>query len=287
MKIAIASGKGGAGKTTLATNLSMLMAETQEVILVDMDVEEPDASLFFDFEPSVKIIDKMIPVWDATNCTSCGKCQEVCNFNAIINLLDEIVVFPELCHSCHACAILCPESALTMEGKRMGEMRFARKGRLALIENRLDVGEEQPVPLISKSLEYLERTFDDDKIVIMDAPPGTSCPVIEVTLDADLVILVAEPTPFGLNDLKITVETMKLLERDFAVVINRDGMGNDELEKYCHSNGISIIAKIPYSRKAAELYSAGHLMLDGIPEVREEIIKVRDYILSRKKEKTT
>ncbi len=287
MKIAIASGKGGAGKTTLATNLSMLMAEKQAVILVDMDVEEPDASLFFDFDPSVEIIDKMIPVWEVASCTSCGKCQEVCKFNAIIKLLDEIVIFPELCHSCHACAILCPESALTMEGKRIGEMRFSRQGSLTLIENRLDVGEEQPVPLISKSLEYLEKTFDDDNIVIMDAPPGTSCPVIEVTLDADLVILVAEPTPFGLNDLKITVETMKLLKRDFVVVINRDGMGNDELEKYCHNNGISIIAKIPYSRKAAELYSGGHLMLDGIPEVRKEIAKVRDYILSRKKEKAT
>lgn len=284
MKIAIASGKGGAGKTTLATNLSVLMAEEMDMLLVDMDVEEPDAALFFDLNPSIKIIEKMIPSWEPDLCSSCGKCQEVCNFNAIIKLLDEIVIFPELCHSCHACAILCPESALSMKGKRIGEMRSAREGNMLMIENCMDVGEEQPVPMIAKSLEYLNRNFDKEKIVIMDAPPGTSCPVIEVALDADLVILVAEPNPFGLNDLKITVETMQLLKRNFAVVINRHGMGNDDVENFCKAEGIPLIAKIPYSRKAAELYSGGKLMLNEIPEVRKEIEKVKDYILSRKGE---
>ena len=160
----------------------------------------------------------------------------------------------------------------------MGETARGRLGKLSIIENRLDVGEEQPVPMITQALADIDRMYYN-KIVIMDAPPGTSCPVIEVASASDLVILVAEPTPFGLNDLKLSVETMHLLDRDFVVAINRHGMGNDEVEEYCRENNIPVIAKIPFSRTAAGLYSRGKMMTE-VDSIREEIEKVSSYILS-------
>ncbi len=288
MKIAIASGKGGTGKTSLATNLAMLMALQQEVVLVDMDVEEPDTGLFIRADGWItESREKMIPECDAAKCSLCGVCQEVCNFNAIIRLGNEIIIFPELCHSCHACVALCPESALTMKGRRMGEMKRGSAGNLTLIENRLDIGQEQAVPLISQSFEYLEKNFNRDTDIIIDSPPGTSCPVIEVAGAVDLVILVAEPTPFGLHDLKLTVETMELLGREYAVVINRHGIGDDKVEKYCMEHGIPLIARIPDSRRAAELYSSGGLMFQELPEIRKEIEKVFEYIGSKKRVSVT
>lgn len=284
MKVAIASGKGGTGKTTLSINLSAFMAEQQELVLVDMDVEAPDTSIFFKGRFEEVIREKMIPEWNHEKCSLCGKCQEVCNFNAIIKLLDDIIVFPELCHSCHACAVLCPHHALNMKGKRMGISRISSHNKLTLIENRLDIGEEQAVPLIAQSLEELEPQQKDGKIIIMDAPPGTSCPLIEVSIDADLVVLVAEPTPFGLNDLKLAVETIKSLGRNLAVVINKDGIGTGELEQYCKERNLPVIAKIPYTRKAAEMYSAGHLLYQEIPVIKREIEKVAEYILKKEKE---
>jgi len=284
MKIAIASGKGGTGKTSLAVNLAMLAAEKHMVVLADMDVEEPDAGLFIKTEDVItETREKMIPECDAGKCSLCGICQEVCNFNAIIRLGNEILVFPELCHSCHACVSLCPESALAMKGRKMGEMKRGRAGNLVFIENRLDIGQEQAVPLISQGLEFLEKNFTPDNLIIIDSPPGTTCPVIEVAAEADLVILVAEPTPFGLHDLKLAVETMELLKREYAVVINRFGIGDDRLEQYCMERDIPVIARIPDSRRAAELCSSGSLIYPEIPEIRDEVLKVYDYITSKKK----
>lgn len=280
MKIAIASGKGGTGKTFLATNLSAMLALQRQVFLVDLDVEEPNSGLFFHGKIThEEICDKMIPVWDSSKCTSCGQCQQVCNFNAIVKLLDDIIIFPELCHSCYACSELCPESALPMHGQRMGSLKTIKQPNLTFIESRLDIGQEQAVPLISQTFSFIEKQFNEDSIYILDAPPGTSCPLIEVSLEANLVILVTEPTPFGFHDLKLSVETMRLLKRDFAVVINRCDIGNDEVEKYCNDQEIPLIAKIPNKRRAAELYSTGKLVYQEIPEIRSEIQKVLDYIL--------
>lgn len=280
MKIAIASGKGGTGKTSVATNLAALMAGYEDTVLVDLDVEEPDTSLFISPDKPLKQrMFRMVPQWDATQCSLCGKCQEVCNFNAIINILDEIIVSDQLCHGCYACSVLCPDGALTMKEKGMGDMTSGSVDGLNYIEGRLDVGEEQAVPLIAQSLEYINKTYSSDAIVIIDAPPGTSCPVMEIGADADLIILVTEPSPFGLNDLKLSVETVQLLNRDFAVVINRDGPGNAGTEEYCAARNIPIIAKIPFSRKAAELYSSGKLLYKEIPEVRTAMEKISAYIL--------
>lgn len=280
MKIAIASGKGGTGKTTLSTNLAAYIAESQKVVLSDLDVEEPNSGLFIK-GALIKEENKftMKPEWKEDKCTLCGLCQEVCNFNAIVKLGNEIVVFPELCHSCYACSELCPTNALPMVPQKMGVLKHFEKNGISFIESRLDIGQEQAVPLIAQTLEFVDENFPDISIKLYDSPPGTSCPVIEATKDADFIILITEPTPFGFNDLKLAVETMKKLEKKFAVVINRFGIGNDDVVEYCEKENIPLIAKIPNNRKVAELYSRGELIYDKIPEVKQELKKITDYIL--------
>ncbi len=281
MKVAIASGKGGTGKTTLATNLASYLARDKRLVLTDLDVEEPNSGLFI----KGKLVHqedkfKMIPQWDKATCTLCGRCREVCNFNAIIKLIDQIMVFPELCHSCYACSELCPAGALPMIPVKMGEMRVWDTGTFAFIESRLDIGQEQAVPLIAQTLNYVEENYFADSIFLFDCPPGTSCPVIEATKDADLVILVTEPTPFGLHDLKLAVETMHELNKKFAVVINRYGIGNDAAEDYCTAEGIAVLAKLPNDRRIAELYSRGELVYEKFDEFREQLANIAKYIIN-------
>ena len=285
MKIAIASGKGGTGKTTLSTNLAAFLAEDQQVVLVDLDVEEPNSGLFIKADligEEDKF--KMVPDWIADDCTLCGICQKVCNFHAVIQMGEMIMVFPELCHGCYACSELCPTEALPMIPKKMGKLKHFRDHRLHFIESRLDIGEEQAVPLIKQTHKYINQQFSDDIIKIFDSPPGTSCPVIEATKDADYVILVTEPTPFGLHDLKLAVETMKELKKTFGVVVNRFGIGNDDVLQYCKEEQIQVLAKIPNDRRIAELYSQGRLIYREIPEVRAELEKVKDLIIYKMKE---
>ncbi len=279
MKIAIASGKGGTGKTTLSTNLSAYLAEQGRVILTDLDVEEPNSGLFV----KGKLVHaedkfKMIPQWEQEKCTLCGVCQEVCNFHAVIKMADQIMVFPELCHSCYACSELCPEDTLPMVPKKMGELKQFEMGTLSFVESRLDIGEEQAVPLIKQTHDYVDAHFDAETIHIYDAPPGTSCPVIEATKDADFVILVTEPTPFGLHDLSLALDTMRQLDKKFGVVVNRYGIGNDDVLDYCARESVPILAKIPNERRIAELYSRGELLYRKIPEVKQELKKIWTFI---------
>jgi MinD superfamily P-loop ATPase len=283
MKIAIASGKGGTGKTTLSTNLASYIAQRRNVVLADLDVEEPNAGLFIKarlLRREAKY--KMIPEWSEKNCTLCGNCHEVCNFHAIIQLGSSILVFPQLCHGCYACAELCPSSALEMVPQKMGELQHFQNGKLNFVESRLDVGQEQATQLISQTNQYINKHFPGDIIKIYDSPPGTSCPVIEATKDADYVILVTEPTPFGLHDLKLAVDTMKKLEREFGVVINRQGIGNIEVMDFCQKENIPLIAEIPDDRRIAELYSIGELVYQKIPEVTIQLEKILDYIMNSK-----
>jgi len=279
MKIAVASGKGGTGKTTLATNLAAYLAEKNEVVLIDLDAGEPDSGLFIKGE-FIHGEDKfkMIPKWDPERCTLCGLCQEVCNFHSVIQLGTQIMVFPELCHSCYACSELCPTSSLPMIPQKMGELKHYQQGNLSFVESRLDIGQEQVAPLISQTKEYVDKHFSDQIIRLYDSPPGTSCPVIEATKDADFVILVTEPTPFGLHDLMLAVDTMKALERSFGVVVNRYGIGNDDVLKYCHKAEIPVLAKIPNSRLIAELYSRGELVYKKVPEFRHQLRNIEGYI---------
>jgi MinD superfamily P-loop ATPase len=280
LKIAIASGKGGTGKTTLSTNLAAYIAEHQEVVLVDLDVEEPNSGLFFNGEliheePNLK----MIPQWDESKCTLCGICRKVCNFHAVIQLGPTIVVFPQLCHSCYACSELCPENALPMIPKSTGALKDFRNGNLHFIESRMDVGEEQAVPAISKTKNYAAGKYGNVNFTIYDSPPGTSCPVIEAVKDVDFVILITEPTPFGLHDLRLAVETVRALKKPFGVVINRYGIGNDDVIEYCTEEHIPILAKIANSRKIAGLYSSGKLIYNEVPEVKMTLQEILDHCL--------
>ena len=279
MKIAIASGKGGTGKTTLSTNLATFLGEHERVVLIDLDVEEPNSNLFLSTE-LLKKEDKMkmIPRWESSLCTQCAQCVEVCNFNALISIANEILVFPNLCHSCYACSELCPTNALPMEAQKMGEMSHFRTQEIDFIEGRLNIGEEQAVSLIAQTKKYVEKYFSDDTFKIYDAPPGTSCPVIEAIKDADFVILVTEPTPFGLHDLSLAVETTRTLGKKFGVVINRYGIGNDDVLDYCQKENIPVIAKIPHLLEAAKLYSEGKLIYKEIIVFRDEIEKIALYI---------
>lgn len=280
MKIAIASGKGGTGKTTLATNLTSYLAENHKIVLVDLDVEEPNSGLFLTGKMSYREDKfKMIPEWDRDKCTLCGHCQSVCNFHSVIKLGNQIMVFPELCHSCYACSDLCPVAALPMVPQKMGELKHFTLTHFDFVESKLDIGQEQAVPLIAQTLHYVDEHFDDDYIKIFDSPPGTSCPVIEATKEADFVVLITEPTPFGLHDLKLAVDTMRELKKDFAVVINRFGIGNNEVRDYCDNEKIDLLAKLPNDRKIAELYSQGELVYHQVPAFKEELKKVANYIV--------
>ncbi len=278
-KIAIASGKGGTGKTTLSTNLAAYLSTKRKVALVDLDVEEPNSGLFI----SGKLIFEeekysMVPHWDMNACTLCGECPANCAYNAVVQMGEVILVYPNLCHSCFACSELCPVNALPMVKNPMGQLKHFMQGNLHFVESKLNIGQEMAVPLISQTIKYVEEIFGDDSIKIFDSPPGTSCPVIEVAKNADYVILITEPTPFGLNDLKLAVETMRELKQDFGVVINRYGLGNDEVISYCENEKIDIIAKIPNKREIAELYSRGELLFEKIPEVKQELEKIEKFI---------
>jgi MinD superfamily P-loop ATPase len=281
MKIAIASGKGGTGKTTLSTNLASYLSEKHKVVLCDLDVEEPNSALFLKTEEIHREIkSKAIPEWNKNTCTLCGNCQKVCNYHAIIQLGDTIMTFPELCHSCYACSELCPTDSLPMIDNEIGVLTHYKSNALDFVESRLKIGEEQAVPLIKQTLKYIDEKFNDEFVIIFDSPPGTSCPVIESVKNADFVILVTEPTPFGFNDVKIAIETMKALKKEFGIVINRDGIGNNDVLNYCQQENIPVLARIPNKRQIAELYSSGELLYNRIPEIKTELDKIKSYIFT-------
>jgi len=278
-KIAIASGKGGTGKTLLSTNLAAFLSQKQKTLLVDIDVEEPNDFIFIDgTTQSVSDQFKMIPLWDESKCTLCGICSNACKFHAVIQLGTFIAVFKELCHSCYACSELCPTQALPMQKHKIGVIKTMSSGNLTFIESRLEVGEEQAVPLIHQTQELVDKNYNEIQLQIFDCPPGTSCPVIAATKIADYVILVTEPTPFGLNDLKLAVETMQKLKKPIGVVINRYGIGYAEVEEYCHQEQIPILAQIPFDRKIAEYYSNGELVYNKVESVATALRQIINAI---------
>ena len=283
-EIAIASGKGGTGKTTLTVNLAKMLAENNrfsKIYVCDLDVEEPNSGLFLKgdlIHEETKY--RMIPEWKEDKCTFCKRSANVCEFNALAYLGFSVLIFPELCHSCYACSELCPEDALPMVQHRMGQLKHYKiSEKLEFIESRLDIGVEQAVPLIAATRHYVTNLADENTLIIYDAPPGTSCPVIETVKKTKKTILITEPTPFGLHDLTLAIETMQELNQPFGVVINRSGKHDHLIDDYCKANNIRIIGKIPFMRDAAVAYSNGKLMVDSIPQIREAVKTIGNNLL--------
>lgn len=253
MIVSIASGKGGTGKTTVAINMALSIENCQ---LLDCDVEEPNAHIFLKPEFTEEIdVTVDLPVIDDSKCTKCGFCAEVCEFNALAALPNTILFFPELCMSCNACVELCPEKAISNKKKTVGIVNkgFTRNN-LEVINGLLKIGEPRAIPIINKVKDQIDPT----KNVIIDAPPGNSCPVIETVAETDFCILVTEPTPFGLWDLRIAVEVVKLLKVPFGIVINKSNMGDNNLIlDFCSENEIDVLLSIPFERDIAVAYSKG------------------------------
>ncbi len=271
--ISIASGKGGTGKTTVATNLAVSLGDG--VQLLDCDVEEPNAHLFIHpvFEKT-EIVSTAVPEVDESKCNLCGKCGEICQFKAIIVIGKTVLPFQELCHSCGGCMEVCPEHAIR-EGQRvLGEIEVGRRNGLEFIHGRLRVGEAMAPPLIRKVRSFAHP----HKVTIIDAPPGTSCPVIASMKGADFVLLVTEPTPFGLHDLKLAVGAVRILGIPCGLVINRSDMGDDRLREYAGAEKIPILMEIPFDRKIAESYSKGELLVDVRPEWKEKFLQLYEKI---------
>jgi len=279
LKIAIASGKGGTGKTLLSTNLAVFLSIKQKTLLVDLDVEEPNDAIFIKgITESFSDQYKMIPAWEESKCILCGICSKVCKYHAIVQLGTFIAVFKELCHSCYACSELCSMNALPMQKQKIGEIKRISHGNLLFIESKLEVGEEQAVPLINQTHDLINKNYNDIQIQIFDCPPGTSCPVVAATKNTDFVILITEPTPFGLNDLKLAVETMRKLEKPIGIVINRYDIGNSDVESYCKQQKIPILTKIPFDLQIAGYYSRGTLVYDKVDQMANSLQQIISYI---------
>ncbi len=272
MKISVASGKGGTGKTTISVNLALSMGDT---MLIDCDVEEPNCHLFFK-EPMEKVreVGIPVPVFDMNKCTRCGKCAEFCQYNAIAVIKEKLLFFEELCHGCGGCKIICPNDAVSETEHVLGIIEKGGNDDMELYHGLLKIGEPFGVPII----KAVKEMASPDKEVIFDSPPGTACPAVEAMSDSDFVILVTEPTPFGLHDLKLAVDVVKNIGTPFGVVINRAGIGDDRVERFCEEDGIPLLASIPNDLDIARLYSKGIPIVEGIPEYKQVFIEIYDKI---------
>lgn len=261
MKIAIASGKGGTGKTTVAVNLAWVAEEPVE--LLDCDVEAPNSHLFL--RPTITETRRasiLVPQINPDRCDGCGECGSFCQFKALVILPDNPLVFAELCHGCGGCTRICTREAITETDREIGTVETGHTGNITLVRGLLDVGVAMSPPLIRS----VKGSASAEGLAIVDAPPGASCPMVAAVGGCDLAILVTEPTPFGLHDLRVAVETLRELKLPFGVVINRADAGDDRTVDYCSTEGIEILAEIPDDRRIAIAYSKGEILVDALPE---------------------
>ena len=284
MIISVASGKGGTGKTIIATSLALSIGKN--VQFLDCDVEEPNAHIFL--EPKIEKKEKvavLVPEVDESKCDFCGKCSEVCEYNAIVvakNLAlrssksegGKVLIFSELCHSCGGCVLFCPKKAFTEKKREVGEIILGRSGEIDFVSGSLNVGEAMPVPMVSA----VKNKIDRQKIVIIDASPGTSCPVVEAVKGSDYCLLVTESTPFGLADLKLAVEVLKKMKIPCGVVINKYDASYPKVEEFCEAENIPVLLTIPEERRIAESYSRGESLVRAFPEYKSQFVKLFERI---------
>jgi len=275
MIISVASGKGGTGKTLVATSLALSLKDIYNVQLLDCDVEEPNDHIFM--KPTItrsEAVSIPVPKVDEAKCTHCGKCAEVCAYHAIAVLGEYVLTFPELCHGCGACSYLCPEKAISEVPHEIGVIETGHADGVDFGHGKLAIGQAMAPPIIRQ----VKRLAGDNKVVIIDASPGTSCPVVEAIKDSDFCLLVTEPTPFGLNDLVLAVETVRQLQIPCGIVLNRAGVGDGKTEEYCRKENIPILLTIPLDMNIAGLYSKGVPLVEGMPDYKNSFVELYEKI---------
>jgi MinD superfamily P-loop ATPase len=278
MTIAVASGKGGTGKTLVSTSLALLISRNTSVVLADLDVEEPNTHIFFPKPNEAHIEDshREIPVWQGS-CSGCRNCATMCNFGAIVTLPHKVLIVPELCHGCHLCADFCKENKLTMSPYMTGTISTWKLGNLSLVEGKLNIGEESGTRLIQSVHRKLSEQYTS-MLRILDCPPGTSCHVIESLKPADYVILVTEPTVFGAHDLELALELCKSMGLPAGVVINRHGIATTDIESLCKTFKTPVIARIGHCQRLASAYAEGTHPLDHSEILRNGMHQVQDFL---------
>jgi MinD superfamily P-loop ATPase len=278
MIVAVASGKGGTGKTTVAASLASVWDGAVQG--VDLDVEEPNLHLFL--HPAIEGSEKAyltVPAIDEAKCTCCGTCADLCQFGAISVMGQVILTFPDMCHGCGGCIAVCPEKALSAGRRELGEISWGRAGDVGFLAGRLRVGEAMSPPLMRLVKARLDRLLaKNGGDAIIDAPPGVSCPAVNAVMDSDIILLVTEPTPFGVYDFKLAWEAFTPLGKPMRAVINRAGLGNDAIYRFCQEKGLPILAEIPYDRAIAEAYARGRIIADLAAGLKETFVSLRDQI---------
>lgn len=274
MVIAVASGKGGTGKTTVAAGFAIVTGRCQ---LLDCDVEEPNAHLFL--RPNITqtaAVTIPVPEIDRERCTLCGRCAEACQFHAIAMMGQQVLVFPELCHGCGACTLACPEEAIREVPRQVGVVESGRATKIDFVHGLLNVGEPMATPVI----RAVKAHRDGKQLTIIDAAPGTACPVVEAVKGSDFCLLVTEPTPFGLSDLRLAVEVMEELAVPCGVVINRSGEGDEATEAFCATKQLPLLGRIPFDRAIAEAYAHGRHPVYAVPELGRQLEQILDRALA-------
>ena len=271
MILSIASGKGGTGKTTVAVNLALSLSDNTPLQLLDCDVEEPNSH--FLLKPNIQESRRVtipVPEIDTKKCTFCGLCSEFCAYKALAVLEDDVLVFSDLCHGCGGCRLICPEEAIVETEKRIGTLEWGSADKIQFIQGKMDIGQVLSPPIIRET----KKRIESQTTAIIDAPPGTSCPMVESVKDSDFALLVTEPTPFGLNDLSLAVDILRKMDIPFGVLINRLGQGNEDVQAYCKDQDIPILMCIPLDRRIAVAYSQGIPFIDILPEYRKRFVEM-------------